>query len=144
MSGVSNTVLAQCTAVNITLFPPLFFFTALYYTDVASTLSVLLFYYNFLLRFDRDVTWRSYFTLVCFGLVSLLFRQTNIFWVAVFPAGLAAVKCLDKGHHVVKESMHKRTEGFGESITSIARTSWKMDVVYMPLVGDAWLEGRWE
>jgi alpha-1,2-glucosyltransferase len=31
------------SALNICLFPPLFFFCALYYTDVASTLSVLLF-----------------------------------------------------------------------------------------------------
>lgn len=28
------------------------------------------------------------------GLASLMFRQTNIFWVAVFPAGLAVVDTL--------------------------------------------------
>src|SRR4051812_7721932 len=32
------------TALNIALFPPLFFFSALYYTDVISTLVVLLSY----------------------------------------------------------------------------------------------------
>jgi alpha-1,2-glucosyltransferase len=30
------------------------------------------------------------------GILALLFRQTNIFWVAVFPAGLAVVDALKK------------------------------------------------
>ena len=68
------------TAVNICLFPLLFFFYALYYTDVISTLSVL-FVYRFCLKRQR-------LRLLLAGLVSLWFRQTNIFWVTIFMGGL--------------------------------------------------------
>lgn len=75
------------------------------------------------------------------GLLSLTFRQTNIFWVAVMPAILTTVVELDQGHKVVKESMYRRAEGFGDSMMSLARTSWKMGVVYDPPVRDAFFEG---
>lgn len=48
------------------------------------------------------------------GGVALGFRQTNIFWVAVFPAAIRLVRELDQGHHLVKESMYKGAEGFGD------------------------------
>lgn len=138
--GQSNHVLNQHGALNIGLFPPLFFFSALYYTDVASTLSVLLFYLCFLSRSVRSGWWRTP-VLVLLGTASLTFRQTNIFWVAVFPAGLELVHHIDRGHNVVKESMYRRVEGFSDSMLNVAKTSWKMEVVYAPSVRDAWLEG---
>lgn len=79
--------------------------------------------------------------LVLLGVASFTFRQTNIFWVAVFPAGLTLVHHIDRGHSVVKESMYRRVEGFSDSWLSVAKTSWKMEVVYDPSVRDAWLEG---
>ena len=133
---------ASHNALNVTLFPPLFFFSALYYTDVASTLSVVAFYCYFLYSHEnapRTVTRNV--VLVLLGLASLLFRQTNIFWVAVFPAGIGLVHELDRGHQVVKDSVHRRVEGFGDTLLSVARTTWKMEVVYDPSVPDAAMEG---
>lgn len=86
------------TAVNICLFPPLFFFSALYYTDVASTASVMicLAYIIHTHREDSPTTLQSTVT-VLLGLMTLFFRQTNIFWVSVFPAGIVLLSKLDLG-----------------------------------------------
>ncbi|XP_076759512.1 alpha-1,2-glucosyltransferase Alg10 [Xylocopa sonorina] len=59
---------------NITLFPPLFFWHFLYYTDVASINAVLL---MLLLHSHRKWELASFI-----GLLSVLIRQTNIIWVA--------------------------------------------------------------
>ncbi|KAI9854138.1 MAG: glucosyltransferase [Vezdaea acicularis] len=88
-------------ALNVALFPPLFFFAALYYTDVWSTFWVLAAYRFWL---EQSLVRRSerFFTspkvsralMVGCGLVSLAFRQTNVFWVGVFLAGLEVVRTL--------------------------------------------------
>ena len=134
---------AQHSALNVTFLPPLFFFAALYYTDVASTLSVLVHYLLFV-RFNRNITssWLSTPALTLVGICSLFFRQTNIFWVAIFPAGVSLVSQLDRGHQAVKDSMHRRSEGFGDSFLSVAKTSWKMEAVFNPPVRDAWIDGE--
>jgi alpha-1,2-glucosyltransferase len=90
------------TAVNITLFPPLFFFSGLYYTDVLSTCLVLLTYRHFLHTQDTRPKiglvqpptcqvfkqgFKRGVGLYSLGIFALLMRQTNIFWVAVFLAG---------------------------------------------------------
>jgi alpha-1,2-glucosyltransferase len=85
------------TAVNICLFPPLFFFSALYYTDIASLLFVLLSYNAVLLTYKRqgqniDLALLQLF----YGVGALLLRQTNVFWVAIFPAGIAALKMYER------------------------------------------------
>ncbi|KAK0268673.1 glucosyltransferase [Friedmanniomyces endolithicus] len=130
------------SALNVALFPPLFFFSALYYTDVWSALSVLA-SYCFLTTAYRDKYghWMRGTGLLALGLVSLMFRQTNIFWVTAFPAGLVLVKELDRGHEAIRNSMHRRTQGFGDSLYSIAKTSWKMAVIYDPPVRDAQING---
>jgi alpha-1,2-glucosyltransferase len=129
--------------LNITLFPPLFFFSALYYTDVPSTLSVMTFYLFFLYSYRSGMSsWLRTPGLILLGSISLLFRQTNIFWVTVFPTGVVLVNELDKGHQVIKDSMLRRSEGFGDSMASVARTSWKMEVIFDPSVRDAWIEGK--
>ncbi|KAK1074498.1 glucosyltransferase [Friedmanniomyces endolithicus] len=130
------------SALNIALFPPLFFFSALYYTDVWSALSVLA-SFCFLTTAYRDKYghWKRGVGLLALGLVSLMFRQTNIFWVTAFPAGLVLVKELDRGHEAIRNSMHRRTQGFGDSLYSIAKTSWKMAVIYDPPVRDAQVNG---
>jgi alpha-1,2-glucosyltransferase len=78
------------TAGNIWLFSPLFFFSGLYYTDVQSAFWTLV-AYRLYLRYERRQfsSWGDTLWQVVFGVVALVFRQTNIFWVAVFPAGLA-------------------------------------------------------
>ncbi|KAF2278056.1 alpha-1,2 glucosyltransferas-like protein alg10 [Westerdykella ornata] len=86
------------SALNIGLFPPLFFFSALYYTDVLSTLTVLAHYGAFVQRSGAQSRWgpSKQLAFIVLGIIALLFRQTNIFWVAIFPAGLAAVEALKR------------------------------------------------
>lgn len=67
------------TTVNICLFPPLFFFSGLYYTDIVSTAVVMLSYWMLLSK-------RGPVAKILCGIVALFMRQTNVFWVAVFPA----------------------------------------------------------
>ncbi|KAL4778334.1 Dol-P-Glc:Glc(2)Man(9)GlcNAc(2)-PP-Dol alpha-1,2-glucosyltransferase [Aspergillus varians] len=82
------------TVLNICLFPPLFFFAGLYYTDVLALL-VVIEAYNWDLNRTRSRTaplaTALFFVL---GVVSLAFRQTNIFWVSVFFGGLQVVRKL--------------------------------------------------
>ncbi|OTB00519.1 glycosyltransferase family 59 protein [Hypoxylon sp. CI-4A] len=81
------------TGINIALFPVLFFFSGLYYTDVISTFVVLLAYANHLGRVDQDKTsWTNDIYTVFLGLLALFMRQTNIFWVVVYMGGLEAVR----------------------------------------------------
>ncbi|KAG9200128.1 glucosyltransferase [Epicoccum nigrum] len=83
------------TAFNIASFPPLYFFGALYYTDVMSTAAVLMSYGAFLATTAKPQRTLSDDVLaVISGIIALFFRQTNIFWVAVFPAGLTVVSVL--------------------------------------------------
>ncbi|KAI9709883.1 MAG: hypothetical protein M1812_007591 [Candelaria pacifica] len=105
-------------AINICLFPPLFFFFALYYTDVWSLVLVLQ-----TLRTSSPWFW---------GMAALLFRQTNIFWVAIFPAGLEVVRTLKR--------RDPRNKGDDMSYAAIAERSWRDVEVYDPFVSEARLE----
>ena len=75
------TLLDAHSAFNISLFPPLFFFSALYYTDVVSTLCVLQ-SYNVSLqsRIPTVSSTASALQALAVGTAALCFRQTNIFW----------------------------------------------------------------
>lgn len=80
------------TAFNIALFPLLFFFSGLYYTDVISTAAVMGAYLNHLKRVGRDTS--SFFSdllTILLGVVALFMRQTNVFWIVVYLGGLEAV-----------------------------------------------------
>ncbi len=80
------------TALNIALFPPLFFFSSLFYTDVASTLSVLIAYQHHLGRISSERTSiLSDIWTVVIGVATLFMRQTNVFWVVVYMGGIEAV-----------------------------------------------------
>ncbi len=61
------------TAFTISLFPLNYFFQFLYYTDVGSTLFILLCYYYQLKS--------NYYLSGFLGAIAVLFRQTNIVWV---------------------------------------------------------------
>ncbi|EKG21481.1 Glycosyltransferase ALG10 [Macrophomina phaseolina MS6] len=115
------------TALNICLFPPLFFFLGLYYTDVPSTFFVLLSYF-FALRTQQEkgkfMKFPSVINTVVLGAAALFFRQTNIFWVAVFPAGLALVQALKKSAHPTPE------EAKEDSIGDVLRNSLMYMSVY--------------
>ncbi|KAK4170468.1 family 59 putative glycosyltransferase [Cladorrhinum sp. PSN259] len=87
---------AAHTGVNIALFPVVFFFSALYYTDVLSTFVVLLAYLNHLLRVQAGSSpslLRDIWTVII-GVLALFMRQTNIFWVVIYMGGLEAVHVL--------------------------------------------------
>ncbi|KAF4553294.1 DIE2/ALG10-like protein [Elsinoe fawcettii] len=85
-------------AFNVCLFPPLFFFSALYYTDIASTVSVLVFWDYFLrVQESTDGSLMQDLKIILLGMFSLTFRQTNIFWVSIFPAAILLVSRIDEG-----------------------------------------------
>lgn len=72
-SNTSDLAKILLTSISITLLPPLFFFNSLYYTDAGSLLFILLTY--------LFATTEWHLTASIFGLISILFRQTNIVWV---------------------------------------------------------------
>jgi alpha-1,2-glucosyltransferase len=121
------------SALNIALFPPLFFFSALYYTDVMSTLAVLLAYSAYLMSSMSSQTVIRFARALSLGVFALLFRQTNIFWVAVFPAGLAVINALKKD---APSTISKRSD-----FMSAAQASWKDGAIYDCSVQDAGLQG---
>lgn len=102
---------------NILLFPLILFFSGLYYTDVCSlsfALAVHQIHYESLSDRPSRLLGPAF---LLTGLWALLMRQTNIFWVAIYPAGLAAV-------HYLKEFSASRGEH-----------------VYDPPISEAWMEG---
>jgi len=121
------------TALNIALFPPLFFFSALFYTDVMSTLVVLLSFHMFLKRTTSGNLLQGIGTVII-GVAALFFRQTNIFWVAVFPAGLAVIDAL-------KASAPSFNDKKSQTVGDIFQESWNNGVVYDCALQDASLQG---
>lgn len=182
------------TAFNIALFPPLFFFSALYYTDVASTAFTLAFI-NLYFRRSRVTSAEIYVTLLTnavvegfiskgkgpivmliiftvgqlgpavhtpdpktpmsspaknssksgflrttgwpdlilfgYGVLAICLRQTNIFWVTVFPAGLSLASYLQS-----------QRESQNNSLGEVLQASWKDQTIYDPLSSKALLHGQ--
>ncbi|EUC32163.1 glycosyltransferase family 59 protein [Bipolaris zeicola 26-R-13] len=117
------------SAVNIALFPPLFFFSGLYYTDVMSTLVVLFAYTTHLASPPSSLSPLLAVSVLLSGILALFFRQTNIFWVAVFPAGLAVVNAL--------KADGPSTASKSKDVTEILRDSWATGRIIDPPVQDA-------
>jgi alpha-1,2-glucosyltransferase len=117
------------TVINIALFPLIFFFSGLYYTDVCSVSFVLGAYEYHLRSLRHAPASRKMDMLKIFatGLCALSMRQTNIFWVAVYLAGLHAV------HHVKR--------GDQPSSEDVRPTSHEVEARYDPSVSEAYLEG---
>jgi len=128
-----TSVLHAHSALNIALFPPLFFFSALYYTDVMSTLTVLLSYHAFLTQKNTQNHLLHSLRVVAIGVMALLFRQTNVFWVAVFPAGLAVVAVLADKQDTTRQASH--------NIWSITEDAWARGIVHDIPVGEAGAQG---
>ncbi|KAK4125854.1 glycosyltransferase family 59 protein [Parathielavia appendiculata] len=96
------------TGVNIALFPVIFFFSALYYTDVVSTVVVLAAYRNHLLRLaPQPPSAANDFWTVILGVSALFMRQTNVFWVVVYMGGLEAVHVLRSAKLAAQGSLAK-------------------------------------
>lgn len=79
---------------SIVMFPLLFFFSGLYYTDLFSIYSVLLTYISWSANTSSHGVRRFLFQVLhlLFGLVALASRQTNIFWVAIFLGALQVLE----------------------------------------------------
>lgn len=78
-------------ALMITLLPNLFPYFGLYYTDPGSLFFCLLSYYTILKLLEEEAVGRGirsgrlkFGLYTIFSLISLVFRQTNIIWVAIF------------------------------------------------------------
>lgn len=97
-SGRINHAISIHTAFNMALFPPLFFFSGLFYTDLLSTLNILVVYALFLQSEQRN-NW----IVLPASILALTMRQTNIFWVAVFLGGLEAVRTVSDKPVVKKD-----------------------------------------
>ncbi|KAK2881778.1 hypothetical protein FQN49_000445 [Arthroderma sp. PD_2] len=130
------------SALNICLFPPIFFFSGLYYTDLAALLIVLEAYNVDLGRSplsnkdgtsssSQGTTGTKYLRLISLGLAALVFRQTNIFWVAVFLGGLQVVDTLRSKSAACSSS----------DVWRIARSSWELNQLFDPPANEACFEG---
>lgn len=121
------------TVLNICLFPPLFFFSGLYYTDILALLAVVE-AYNWDLKRDSGKGYRMLYTLgfLVFGLAALVCRQTNIFWVAVFLGGLQVVRKIRASSKTCESS----------EVSSVVKRGLQGEV-YDPLVSEASLQGMW-
>lgn len=130
--------------LNIMLCPLLFFFSALYYTDVLSAF-VVIEAYRWYVYLDADQGRDSYLLsrlstrarsmlckLVIFsvGLFGMLVRQTNVFWVAVFLGGLQAVKTLSSAGRLISRT-----------VSQDEKVSENPNIIYDPPVQDAAIEG---
>lgn len=131
----SSSIFVAHSALNISLFPPLFFFSGLYYTDVISTLLVLLNYSAFLKKVKGQWSFSDEMMTLLMGVAALFFRQTNIFWVAIFPAGLAVIDYLKKSHGSREDMSHL-------SAHEILEKSWTHGHLYDVPVADASFQGN--
>jgi len=103
---------AALSAFNMSLLPVLYFFSFLYYTDVGSTLMVLLAY---CLHLDgRD--WAASMV----GGLAVSFRQTNIMWVAFVAAQAAYPFVLQCVHERMLEGKEDPAR-FSFSLTTVGQ-----------------------
>ena len=70
------------------------------------------------------------------SLAAPTFRQTNIFWVAIYLGGLEVVRHLEKGRPGIEFAADS-------TFVDVAVGSWQQGCFYDPLVRDAWFEGRY-
>lgn len=103
---------------SIIAFPLIWFFSALYYTDLFSVFTVVLCHIFWSAGASADGSSKFLYQVLHLvaGLVSLASRQTNIFWVAVYLGGLQVIQSV------------KQNAG--------------ADQVYDPPIAEAYVEGQ--
>ncbi|OGM43164.1 hypothetical protein ABOM_008844 [Aspergillus bombycis] len=114
------------TVLNICLFPPLFFFSGLYYTDILALLVVIEAYNWDLKRSTPNASASQTFVFILLGVAALAFRQTNIFWVAIFFGGLQVIRTLRRSAKTCQSS----------NVADIAKGGFKNEL-YDPQVSEA-------
>lgn len=136
---ISISAYALHTALNIALFPLLFFFSGLYYTDVLSTAVVAAAFFNCLVRMrrHRSSVWSDTLTFII-GILAILMRQTNVFWIVVYMGGLEAVHAIKCLKPTSVEQPH--------DIALLSRLrfnirEWSAGAIYDPPLSQAWPEG---
>lgn len=83
-------------SLNLTLLPPLYFFSHLYYTDVLSVTFILIF-----IKIMLD--YESNFPLLIAGFLAILMRQTNVVWIAMV-FGELILELLVKSYYITLET----------------------------------------
>ncbi|KAL1888521.1 glucosyltransferase [Sporothrix stenoceras] len=135
------------TGLNAALFPALFFFSALYYTDVYSTLVVLLAYRLHLFRVSIPANvavpaWSDMLAIFV-GFAALGMRQTNVFWIVVYLGGLEIVQAAKIVH---KQPANRaalraaRDETFDSFVGMIRLYAWRYSLgdVHDPPLATSW------
>ena len=107
-----NSGKALFNALVLSIFPVLYFFSFLYYTDPGSTFFVLTMYLISLYE------WHLFAALI--GIVAIFFRQTNVVWV-VFIAGLAVSKCIRNNLYLEKKEFTEEQLGEPEFLLTIIK-----------------------
>lgn len=131
------------TAANIALFPPLFFFSGLYYTDVLSTCVVLYLYKQFLEKAESKnrKSWKNVVWFYLCGVLALCMRQTNIFWAAVFLGGMEAVRTMKETYRPAAPSLrHHHASSMVEYLKKVGELV-KSEHPHDPPLHAAGLEG---
>ncbi|BFF97589.1 putative Dol-P-Glc:Glc(2)Man(9)GlcNAc(2)-PP-Dol alpha-1-2-glucosyltransferase [Drosophila madeirensis] len=87
LAGTGGNSYAAHEAITLSVLPPLYFFSHLYYTDTLSLTMVLMFYHF----------WQheAHLPAAVFGAASVLMRQTNIVWVCM-GTGITVLETLVK------------------------------------------------
>lgn len=129
---------ASLHGLSFVTFPLLFFFSALYYTDVFAAFSVMCTYTVW--QAGTSSTGRRRIVLqilhLIFGTISLTSRQTNIFWSAVFLGGLQVVNTIKQSTRIHDPPI---TDAYFEDvpITVISLTSSAVSMIPQLLL-DLW------
>ncbi|XP_046481620.1 dol-P-Glc:Glc(2)Man(9)GlcNAc(2)-PP-Dol alpha-1,2-glucosyltransferase isoform X1 [Neodiprion pinetum] len=95
-------------SLNIAILPPLYFLLFLYYTDVISTNLVLLMYLFYIKR--------RFKTSAFAGVLAVLFRQTNIVWVAWI--------CLELGMDILEKKNPNRIHKSFKNTPAYVKLLW--------------------
>ena len=112
-------------AAIVCFFPPLFFFSGLFYTDILSILLVLAATAS---HYRQGPVMAS-----VWSLLSLTVRQTNVFWTGVYLAGLETVQ----GPTSEKMDPSKKSA----SLFGIIQSIWSSGKLFDEDVQDAFIEG---
>jgi len=134
------------TAVNVALFPVLFFFSALYYTDVTSSAAVLLALRHQLRRVRQrhegePPSMTSDAKVIVLGVLAVAMRQTNVIWVVVLNGGLEAVDAI-KAMRLPRPEIKKKAMTLGGRMAQ-TMSQYAVGHIHDPLLVTAWLDGEW-
>jgi len=109
LAGTGGSAYAAHEAITLSVLPPLYFFSHLYYTDTLALTMVLLFY-NY---------WQqeAHLPAAVFGAASVLMRQTNIVWVCMC-CGITILDTLVQQCVKTRPGNSKKIRLFGSEVST--------------------------